>query len=282
MRINRFLAAAGAGSRRSVEALILQGAVKINGAICNQLATEVGALDEVRLNGRIVRPQTVLCFAMNKPKGYLCTRSDEKKRRTIYDLLPDDLPRVVSIGRLDMESEGLILLTNDGDLNLRLSHPRFKMEKEYDVTLDKPFDAAGIPRLLKGIMMEGGRAKAERVVVHSPRSLTITLKQGLKRQIRVMLYRLGYEVTRLRRTRIGPIHLGKIPSGKSRRLTPAEVQSLMAPQPKKDSAPSSVEPSAAEKTIRPRRPQTNRPRSERPSAKPGQNRRSSGKRSKLR
>ncbi len=131
------------------------------------------------------------------------------------------------MGRLDRESEGLLILTNDGDLALRLTHPRYKIEKEYEVLLDRPFDsAADTPRLLRGVNIEGGWAKAEAVRRLSPVLLRIVLRQGLKRQIRLMLYKLGYEVKRLIRMRIGGLRLTELRAGEWRALTAAEVEAL--------------------------------------------------------
>jgi len=229
MRINRFLAASGLGSRRSCEELIRDGHVTINGQVCQNLATEVGEKDFVKVGSRHVLPEKHLYIVLHKPRGYLCTAADTHERRTIFDLLPGQWPRLFHVGRLDRDSEGLLILTNDGNLALRLTHPRYKMEKEYEVLLDKPFDAAAdAPRLLRGVSIEGGRAKAESVRQLSPVLLRIVLRQGLKRQIRLMLYKLGYEVERLIRIRIGPLRLTEMRAGEWRALTGAEVEALSA------------------------------------------------------
>jgi 23S rRNA pseudouridine2605 synthase len=227
MRINRFLAASGLGSRRSCEELILTGSVSINGQICQNLATEVSEEDFVKVGSRRILPEKPFHVLLHKPRGYLCTASDTHDRRTIFELLPGKWPRLFHVGRLDRDSEGLLILTNDGDLALRLTHPRYKIEKEYEVLLDRPFDAAAdAPRLLRGVTIEGGRAKAESVRQLSPMLLRIVLRQGLKRQIRLMLYKVGYEVKRLIRIRIGPLRLTELRAGEWRALTPAEVKAL--------------------------------------------------------
>jgi 23S rRNA pseudouridine2605 synthase len=229
MRINRFLAASGLGSRRSCEELIRDGHVTINGQVCQNLATEVGEKDFVKVGSRRILPEKHLYIVMHKPRGYLCTAADTHERRTIFDLLPGNWPRLFHVGRLDRDSEGLLILTNDGDLALRLTHPRYKMEKEYEVLLERPFDAAAdAPRLLRGVNIEGGRARAESVRQLSPMLLRIVLQQGLKRQIRLMLYKIGYEVERLIRIRIGPLRLTEMRAGEWRALTGAEVEALSA------------------------------------------------------
>jgi 23S rRNA pseudouridine2605 synthase len=229
MRINRFLAASGLGSRRSCEELIRDGHVTINGQVCQNLATEVGEKDFVKVGSRRILPEKHLYIVMHKPRGYLCTAADTHERRTIFDLLPGNWPRLFHVGRLDRDSEGLLILTNDGDLALRLTHPRYKMEKEYEVLLNRPFDAAAdAPRLLRGVNIEGGRARAESVRQLSPMLLRIVLRQGIKRQIRLMLYKIGYEVERLIRIRIGPLRLTEMRAGEWRALTGAEVEALSA------------------------------------------------------
>ena len=226
MRLNRFLASAGLGSRRSVEALIEEGRVRVNGHVVTDLATKVAPEDSVKVGNRVVRPQQQIHAILNKPRGYVCTADDERQRRTIFDLLPNTWPRVFHVGRLDMESEGLLLVTNDGDLSLALTHPRYHVEKEYEVAIDKPFDPAHREKLLRGFHIEGGRAKVEHVALVGPQMLRLILRQGIKRQIRLMFYELGYEVTYLRRIRIGPIKLGGMQPREWRLLTPKEVQAL--------------------------------------------------------
>ena len=208
MRINRFLAAAGLGSRRSCEELIKAGAVTINGKLCENLATEVTEEDFVKVGSKRVQPEKHHYILLHKPRGYLCTVTDTHDRKTIFDLLPGHWPRLFHVGRLDRDSEGLIILTNDGDLALHLTHPRFKIEKEYEVLLDRHYDGLkDTPKLLKGVNTEHGRARADHVRQIGPNLLRITLRQGLKRQIRLMLYKVGYEVERLVRMRIGPLRL---------------------------------------------------------------------------
>jgi 23S rRNA pseudouridine2605 synthase len=227
MRLNRFLAAAGFGSRRACEALIREGKISINGHFVRDLATIVKPGDDVRVAGKPPpRPTRAAYLLLHKPKGVVCTRSDERRRTTIFDFVPSNFGRLFHVGRLDKDSEGLILLTNDGALSHRLTHPAHEVEKEYEVLLDKPFDAEKLPRLLRGIVIESGRARVERVRIVGPALVNLVLRQGLKRQIRLMFLKLGYEVKRLVRTRIGPLTLGTLQPGQWRALDQREVALL--------------------------------------------------------
>ena len=232
MRLNRFLASAGLGSRRGVEEIIISGRVKINGHVVTDLAAQVGPDDSVKVGSRVVHSEKPIAAVLNKPRGYLCTASDELERRTIFELLPKRWPRVFHVGRLDKESEGLLIVTNDGDLSMTLTHPSHEVDKEYEVGLDRPFDSGHRGKLLKGIRIEGGLAKAYQINVVTPQLLKVVLRQGIKREIRLMFYSLGYEVTNLRRIRIGSLRLGPMKPGEWRLLTPREVQELKLSEPK--------------------------------------------------
>lgn len=223
MRLNRFLASAGLGSRRGVEELITTGQVRINGRVVTDLATQVGPDDAVKVGSRLLRTEQKITVLLNKPPGYVCTAKDEMDRKTIFQLLPPNWPRLHHVGRLDKESEGLLLVTNDGDLSLALTHPRYKIEKEYEVLIDKPFDPKDREKLLRGFHIIGGRAKSERVEILAPTHLRLVLTQGIKRQIRLMLYELGYEVERLARIRLGPLRIGEMRPGEWRLLTAREI-----------------------------------------------------------
>lgn len=228
MRLNRYLSLCGIASRRGSEQIILDGRVAINGRPCRELATQVSPEDEVMVDGRPVRAATGVVIALNKPRGYLCTRSDEKSRATIYDLLPLKYQNLHHVGRLDKESEGLILMTNRGDLSQRLMHPSQGVEKEYEVTVDKALDQATLAKLVKGMQTEEGFAKAERAWMEGGYRAHVVLKQGLKRQIRLMMYQLGFEVERLIRVRIGWLQLKGLAKGGWRELTDTEVQRFFA------------------------------------------------------
>lgn len=226
MRLNRFLAAAGVGSRRHCDELIAAGRVTINGRVCTDFSAQPAEGDHVKVGGKMVRAQQRLDILLHKPAGYVSTRTDPNARDTIFDLLPPKLPRLFNVGRLDAQSEGLLVLTNDGDFAQRLMHPRYKVDKEYEVLLDRPWDPELAPKLLRGVMLDGQRAKLERVHSIGPTKLRVVLRQGINRQIRRMFYEVGYEVNRLVRTRLGNLRLGDLPRGHWRPLTKAELRSL--------------------------------------------------------
>jgi 23S rRNA pseudouridine2605 synthase len=232
------LAAAGLGSRRSCEELILKGSVSINGTYCRDLSTRVTPEDDVRVSGRLVHafaPRTIL---LNKPAGYTTTRSDKHAERTIFDLLPSDTGHLFHVGRLDKESEGLLLLTNDGVLAQDLMHPSKGVDKEYEVILDKTFTDRDAASLRRGTWIEGSVARIESVRNLAPNKIQIILHQGIKRQIRVMLGQLGFKVQRLIRVRLGPLTLRGVKPGSYRDLRKEDLEilrkALTAPKPKKD------------------------------------------------
>jgi len=228
VRLNKFLAAAGEGSRRACDERILQGRVEVNGDICVNPATRIGPGDHVRIDGRRVAAATGhVVIAMYKPRGLVCTRHDERNRETIYAVLPPMLHSLHHTGRLDLDSEGLLVLTNDGALTQRLMHPRSGIEKEYHVTANQAVAPEHLAQLTKGIYTPDGRLTAKHAELLSPRRLKIILVHGAKRQIRVMLEALGYKVTRLLRVRIGSLWLGDLQPGAYAALAPAEVAMLM-------------------------------------------------------
>jgi 23S rRNA pseudouridine2605 synthase len=226
VRLNRFLALAGVSSRRGAEDYIRNGRVTINGELSTDLATQVGPSDQVKVDGKTVRPQEFVYLLLNKPADFLTTRSDERSRKTIYDLLPEDLPNLAHVGRLDKESEGLLLLTNDGDLAFRITHPKFKLEKEYLVTLDREFQPEDSAKTKKGVYLAEGRARFDLIAKVNPRQVRVVLTQGMKRQVRRVLAALEYKVKRLQRIRIGPLTDRGLRPGEVRLLTTAEVKLL--------------------------------------------------------
>jgi 23S rRNA pseudouridine2605 synthase len=270
VRLNQFLARAGFGSRRACEQLILDGAVTINGHRLRELAVRVGATDNVLVNGKPVKMPLPIVAILHKPPGYLCTSAEATQERTIYDLLPTSWPRVVYVGRLDKDSEGLLVVTNDGHLAQRLTHPSHKLRKTYIVTLDREFDFGHAPKMKKGFMIEEGHARMDDIFRIGPRALKVVLTQGLKRQIRQMFIKFGYEVKRLVRVQIGSLSLDNLPPGQHRVLSKEEVERHFPAKPFKVKFTGPAPKSAAKippKSASGRPAYTPRPRKESPRLK---------------
>jgi 23S rRNA pseudouridine2605 synthase len=226
VRLNSFLAAAGLGSRRHCDQLIAVGRVTINGKVCTNFSAQPGARDHVKVDDKLVHTAPALTIMLNKPAGFVSTRKDLHARDTVFDLLPGKFSHLFTIGRLDAQTQGLLLLTNDGGLAQRLTHPRFKVDKEYEVALDRPWDPALAPKLERGILLDGQRAKIARLRPLSSTRLRVILRQGINRQIRRMFEAVGYRVKHLLRIRIGNLSLGDLPCGHWRALTKRELKSL--------------------------------------------------------
>jgi len=232
LRLNRFLAAAGVGSRRRCDELIRAGRILVNGAAPIGLGARVDpAADEVRLDGeRVDVPRAHRTIALHKPVDVLVAARDGRGRRTVQELVADAGVRVFPVGRLDYRSEGLLLLTNDGDLAFRLAHPRFKVTKEYRVDVEGDVPDRAVASLAEGVTLDDGPTQPARVrVVQRGRGVTtlaIELREGRKRQIRRMLALFGLPVRRLVRVRFGPLALDPLAPGRWRELEPQEVRAL--------------------------------------------------------
>jgi 23S rRNA pseudouridine2605 synthase len=207
-----------------------------------------------------VHPERTLTIAFHKPAGFVSTRSDPHAHDTIFDLLPPKFPRLFNIGRLDAQSEGLLLLTNDGDLAQRLTHPRFKIEKEYEVTLDRQWNSEHAEKLLRGIFLDGQRAQIARLHPIGPTRVRIVLRQGINQQIRRMLYAVGYEVKRLLRVRIGNLRLGGLARGEWRALSKSELAALTAIKTDRAAGKANRSSSRGARSPRPRGQNFSRPR----------------------
>jgi len=233
VRINKYLAQCNLGSRRSVEKLILDRKVTVNDNIVDNLSLQINPeVDVIKFEGKEVVPKSENIYLMlNKPKKYLVSKKDDFDRRLIYDLLPDFGTNLFYIGRLDYMSEGLLLLTNDGDFAEKIIHPRFKLEKVYKVKIKGRISDSSIEQLRTGIILNGKKTKPAIVFVNSVKNNTTTLKitifEGRKRQIRYMLKSVGSEVLDLKRLQIGNVKLNKLPLGMWRMLKPSEVTSLL-------------------------------------------------------
>jgi 23S rRNA pseudouridine2605 synthase len=229
-RLNKVLAAAGIGSRRHCDELIASGRVTVDGHVVRQLGYKVGPEQTVAVDGRPIARERLVYWLVHKPRGYLCTNYDPAGRPRVVDLLLHVPERVFTVGRLDEESEGLLLLTNDGELAQRLAHPRYGIEKTYWVQVAGLPSSEALQQLTKGIWISDGKVRARRVRRLGRRGkstfLEIVLAEGKNREIRRMLAKLGHKVMRLKRVALGPIRLGRLKRGKSRRLTPAELRLL--------------------------------------------------------
>ena len=224
VRLNRFLAQCGLGSRRGCEELITSGKIEINGKPVTSLGTRVFPNDHVKCNGRLLKPASEITVLLHKPAATLCTKDDPQGRRTIYDILPPKFRKLNYIGRLDYQSSGLLLLTNSGGLNEKLTHPRYHVEKEYHVLLDRFFIPELSQKLTDGFSFEEGRATAKRVEIVGRRRVNLVLTQGFNRQIRRMFAKLDYKVRILERFRIGSLTDYDLEEGKYRVLDQAAIE----------------------------------------------------------
>lgn len=230
-RLQQVLAAAGYGSRRACEELIVDGRVEVDGKIVTELGVRVVPGEQkIRVDGEALPKAKPIYVALNKPKNTLCTNSDPSGRRRVVDFIPQELGRLFPVGRLDQNSEGLILLTNDGALAERLTHPRFKVPKKYRVQVAGLVDGELVYALKRGVHIAEGIVQADDVLIRSCHKMSsvleITLTEGKNREIRRMLARVGHKVMQLQRIQVGSIKLSKLAPGEYRKLTPREVADL--------------------------------------------------------
>ncbi len=232
VRLQKFLADAGVASRRAAERMILDGRIKVNGTTVTELGTKVKSSgDEVAVDGNPVRIKRKLYLALHKPAGYVCTKDDPEKRRIVTDLLPADKRHVQTVGRLDRASEGLLLLTNDGDFSLHLAHPRYGVVKTYVAIITGKVNRDLPAKLVKGISDRGQFLKAHSAKILSTNKthsvIELDLTEGKNREVRRMLEAFDFHVERLIRIRIGKLRLADLPPGKWRTLTETEIKSLL-------------------------------------------------------
>lgn len=236
VRLQKLLSMAGVASRRAAETLILEGRVEVNRTVVTTLGSKADPTqDEIRVDGRRLRfDARVRYILLNKPRGYVTTRHDPEGRPTVLDLLRGVSEYVYPVGRLDYDSEGLLLLTSDGDLAARLTHPRHAVERVYEAIVQGVPDEAALESFTRGMVVDGERmqpADVQRGTVvnkggQQTTRLTITLREGRNRQVRRMCAHVGHPVRRLTRVRMGSIRLDDLPSGRWRDLTPREVSTL--------------------------------------------------------
>ncbi len=230
-RLQKVLAAAGLGSRRQCEELILAGRVEVDRKVVVELGTRVDPeRQQIRIDGETLKSGRRLYFAVNKPKGVVSTNQDPSGRPRVIDLVPAQGQRLFPIGRLDLSSEGLILVTNDGELADLLTHPRYGVEKTYVVQVAGEPTREVLTQLQQGIHLAEGVARAASVKVRGQRKqstvLEVVLREGHNREIRRIMAKIGHKVLTLRRTAVGPVRLGTLPPGSARPLTRSEIDSL--------------------------------------------------------
>ena len=231
MRLQKFLSRAGAASRRRAEELIQLGRVRVNGGVVTVLGTRVDPeRDEVELDGRPVRLPPPRWVMLHKPAGVLTTERDTHGRDTIYDILPEDMRGLRYVGRLDLQTEGLLILTNEGDVASRLLHPSQEVEREYEARVRGRLGSEAVGRLISGVELEDGPARALRVTLleegEESSRVSLVLCEGRKREVRRMLSAVGHEAIELRRVRFGPVELGDLARGGWRELSEDEVAAL--------------------------------------------------------
>jgi 23S rRNA pseudouridine2605 synthase len=228
MRLAKYLAHAGVASRRAAEGLVAEGRVSVGGQTARDPARDVDETSDVRVDGRAVAPEPVEVWAVNKPPGVVSTAADTHGRPTVLDLVPAGR-RLYPVGRLDADSRGLLLLTNDGELAHRLTHPRFGVPKIYRAAVrPRPVPDVALRRLREGVQLDDGPTGRAEIRQVASGVLEITVREGRKRQIRRMLEVVGHRVEDLERVAIGPLVLGRLGEGHGRRLSPVEIERLRA------------------------------------------------------
>lgn len=229
-RLNKYIASCGYGSRRTADELITSGAVEVNDKIVDTVGVSVTKKDVVKIKGKIVSPEKKTYIIFNKPPGYITSMEDEKGRKTIYDIMPEGIKILKTAGRLDKDSTGLLIMTNDGELIQKLTHPKQQVPKVYLVTAKGRLKNKDLIKLREGIEIEKGKIAYADVVIldyqNYNTSLEITLYQGYNRQIRRMLDKVGHPVISLKRISHACIELGSLERGKFKYLNPKQVQEL--------------------------------------------------------
>ena len=225
-RLNKFIASCGICSRRKADELIQSGRIKVNGEVVKDLGVKVSLEDKVELDGKTISKEEKKVYLMlNKPVGYVTTVSDEKGRKNVLDLIYEDV-RVYPIGRLDMYTEGLLLLTNDGDFANKLMHPKFEIDKRYVVTTDTKVTRQMLETLRNGVNIGDYVTREAKVEKIDEENISITIHEGKNRQVRRMCEAVGIKVLKLKRTNYGPLSLGELPVAKYRHLTDFELYNL--------------------------------------------------------
>ncbi len=230
IRLQKYLSQAGVASRREAERLIGEGAVEVNGRTVTEMGTRVEAgKDIVTVRGKRISPEKKMYLLLHKPAGYICSMKDGYQRPLATELIKGVPERLYPVGRLDLDSEGLLILSNDGDFCQKLTHPRYRVEKTYRVSLRYPLTPAGARRLESGVILKNGYRTAParvRIVSRGRKTVEITIREGKKRQVKRMLLAVNNRVDYLKRVAVGPLKLGDLPRGKWRKLEPMEIAAL--------------------------------------------------------
>lgn len=216
-RINKYIASCTGYSRRKAEELILSGKIKVNDKVVHDLGRQVETSDKVYLDSKLISPNKFVYYTLHKPVGYTTTTSDPHAKKIITDLVPTN-PPVFPVGRLDKNTSGLILLTNDGDFAQKMAHPKYEKEKEYIVETDNPLSANSLELLRKGIQLDDGVTAPAKISVIGDKLYSLTIHEGKNRQIRRMIEKVGAKVITLKRIRIGDFELGDLKEGKYKEI----------------------------------------------------------------
>ncbi|MBU2914684.1 MULTISPECIES: pseudouridine synthase [Reichenbachiella] len=226
VRINKYISNSGICSRRDADQLILDGKIEINGTVASELGMKVEENDEVKYNGKVIKPQNFVYVLLNKPKDYISTMEDPENRKTVMDLVKAACDeRIYPVGRLDRNTTGLLLLTNDGAMSQKLTHPSYKIKKIYQVELDKPLTANHFEDIANGFNLEDGPVTVSDIAILDPskKNIGVQIHIGKNRIVRRIFENFGYEVVKLDRTMYGSLTKKDLPRGKWRFLTDKEV-----------------------------------------------------------
>ena len=227
VRINKFISQSGICSRREADKLIKKGVVHVNGEKCLTLGAKIKIDDKVEVNGKIVNPERKVYILLNKPKDFITTKNDTHNRKTVFDLLKGVDKRVFHVGRLDRNTTGLLLFTNDGDLSKKLTHPSYKVKKIYYVTLDKAINYTDIKKIRNGIKIENEIIKVDNIsTLDKKNEVGIEIHIGKNRIVRKIFEKIGFKVVKLDRIMFGMLTKQNLPRGKWRKLTESEIRIL--------------------------------------------------------
>ncbi len=232
-RLQKVIASAGVASRRKAEQLIQEGKVSVNGKIVTEMGIKVSPQDEIKVNGKPLQKEEKVYYLLNKPKGYICAVSDDKDRKTVIDCFPDVKERIFPVGRLDYDTTGLLILTNDGEFANKMMHPRYHLPKTYEVAVDGVLTDQMLTMLQNGIELEDGKTLPAEVYLlkrlegKKKTVIQITIFEGRNRQVRRMMEYFHCEVTRLSRIQYGFLDLGHLRQGQYRKLRSFEIRKLM-------------------------------------------------------